>query len=193
MNTNEFNKEYFVIGRANNSNHPLLTVKQGGEYQESEEFIQNPDIMEYRLAKPVPSKPVMADYHSSPYSVVSKKIGNELAKLNLKEVQLIPATITGKNDEQHEEYFFLHIYNYIVALDRQKSIYKWDDFLEEANPIEKIVLSEEALKAIPLEERLVFRLRENFMFELFHKSIVDAIMATNPEGIQFTKVEDYHI
>ena len=191
MNTNEF--DYYVIEITNDSNYPLLTVKQGGEYQESEEFIQNPDIMEYRLAKPVPSKPVMADYHSSPYSVVSKKIGNELAKLNLKEVQLIPATITGKNDEQHEEYFFLHIYNYIVALDRQKSIYKWDDFLEEANPIEKIVLSEEALKAIPLEERLVFRLRENFMFELFHKSIVDAIMATNPEGIQFTKVEDYHI
>jgi hypothetical protein len=193
MNTNEFNKEYFVIGRANNSNHPLLTVTKGGGYEEDEEYVENPKLMEYRLGKPVPAKPVMVDYHSSPYSVVSKKIYDVLTGLNLKDIQLIPATITGKNDELYENYWFLNIYNNLAVLDREKSKYDWNDFLEVANPIEKLVLSGELLNDIPLEDRLVFRLEENTTFEIFHKSVVDAIMATNPEGIQFTKVEDYHI
>ena len=193
MSTNEFNKEYFVIGRENNNDYPLLVVKQGGKYEREYEYVDDIQPMLYRLGEPVPSKPIMVDFHSSSCSIVSQKISDVLKNLNIKGLQLIPATIEGKNNELHEDYWFLNIYNKLQALDMDKSVYNWSNFLKLANPIEKLVLNEELLSGIPLEERLIFRLEENKVFEIYHKSVVDAIMTTNPEGIQFTKVEDYHI
>jgi len=193
MSTNEFNKEYFVIGRENNNDYPLLVVKQGGKYEREYEYVDDIQPMLYRLGEPVPSKPIMVDFHSSSCSIVSQKISDVLKNLNIKGLQLIPATIEGKNNELYENYWFLNIYNKLQALDMEKSVYNWSNFLKLANPIEKLVLNEELLSGIPLEERLIFRLEENKVFEIYHKSVVDAIMTTNPEGIQFTKVEDYHI
>ena len=193
MNTNEFNKEYFVIGRENNNNYPLLVVKQGGKYEREYEYVDDIQPMLYRLGEPVPSKPIMVDFHSSSCSIVSQKISDVLRNLNIKGLQLIPATIEGKNNELHEDYWFLNIYNKLKVLDMDKSVYRWSNFLKLANPIEKLVLNEELLNSIPLEERLIFRLEENKVFEIFHKSVVDAIMETNPEGILFTSVADWHI
>ena len=193
MSTNEFNKEYFVIGRVNNNQHPLLTVTKKGGYEEDEEYVENPESMEYRLGSPIPKQPKMVDYHSTPCSVVSQKIHDVLEKLNINGLQMISAIITGKDSELYENYWFLNIYNKLAVLDKEKSKYDWNDFLEVANPIEKLVLSEELLNDIPLEERLIFRLEENTTFEIFHKSVFDAIMETNPEGILFTSVADWSI
>ena len=107
-------------------------------------------------------------------------------------VQLIPATITGKDNVLYEDYFYLHIYNIYELLDRDLSVYDWDDFIEQAEDIEKIVISKN-IEKIPLKERLIFKLKEDPTFEFYHKSVVDAIMTTNPEGISFTKVEDWNI
>lgn len=185
------NEEYFVIGRVNNNNYPLLVVKQGGRYERECEYVDDIHPMLYRLGEPVPPKPIMVDFHSSSCSIVSQKIGNVLGEINIKGLQLIPATIEGKNNELYENYCFLNIYNKYPALDMDKSVYSWDDFLELANPIEKIVLNEEFLNSLPLEERLIFRLKENSVFEIYHKSVVDTVMAINPEGILFTKVSDW--
>ena len=193
MSTKEFDKEYFKIGRINNNDYPLITSTENGYYEDEDEFIDDPETVEYRIAAPIPKNPVMVDYHKSPSSVISQKIHDVLEKLNLKDIQMIPATISGKDNEVFENYWFVNVYNRIPAVDRKKSDYSWNDFLEIANPIKKLVLNEELLNSIPLEDRLVFRLEENSAFEIYHKSVVDAIMATNPEGIQFTKVEDYHI
>jgi hypothetical protein len=57
--------------------------------------------------------------------------------------------------------------------------------------IDRFTLDKEVLGKIPLEERLIFRLEEDETMKLYHKSIVDAIMAVNPTGVQFTKVEDW--
>ena len=111
MNTKEFDKEYFRIGRANNNNHPLLIVKQGGKYEREYEYIDDVEPMIYRLGEPVPSKPIMVDFHSSSCSIVSQKISDVLRNLNIKGLQLIPATIEGKNNELYENYWFLNIYN----------------------------------------------------------------------------------
>ena len=193
MSTNEFNKEYFRIGRVNNNSYPILAVSNGGIYERKRNYVENPEPMEYRIKGTVPAKVSMVDFHKTPYSVVSQKIHDILAKLNIKGLQLIPATIIGKNDEKFEKYWFLNIYNKISAMDREKSTFDWDDDLSLANPIEKLVLNEKLLSGIPLEERLIFRLEENKVFEIYHKSVVDAIMATNPEGIMFTSVADWHI
>ena len=138
-------------------------------------------------------KYTIVDFHKSPYSVISRKIQDVLAGMSIGDVQFIPATITGKKNEIYEDYFYLHICNYLSVMDREHSVYDWDDFIKVASPIEKLVLDWKLLEAIPLEKRLIFRLKENDGFELFHKSVVDAIMATEPKGVRFTKVEDWHI
>ncbi|GHT11238.1 hypothetical protein FACS189426_12830 [Bacteroidia bacterium] len=187
---NEF--EYYFIGRANNPQHPLLTeYSDCPPYSYEKVRIENPQPMSYRLGKPVPRKPKMADYHSTPKSVISKKIFDVLDNMNVKGIQLIPSVIRGKNDEIYENYWYIHIINRYPALDREKSIYTWDDFIEVASPLKKVVLNEDFLKTIPLEERLVFYLKENGVKQLFHKSVVDAIMATNPEGVAFYNVKEW--
>lgn len=66
------------------------------------------------------------------------------------------------------------------------------DVLGSVDDIEKMILDEKILSAIPLKKRLIFRLGEHSGFELFHKSVVDTIMEQQPEGIHCVKVEDYH-
>jgi hypothetical protein len=57
--------------------------------------------------------------------------------------------------------------------------------------IKQYILDNTILKDIPIEERLVFRLSENASMRIYHKTIVDKILAENPKGIKFTKVEEY--
>ena len=64
------------------------------------------------------------------------------------------------------------------------------DEYNKANPIEKLVLNKQFLSEIPLEKRLIFKLKENSTFEIFHKLVVDKIMSANPVGVQFTKVSE---
>ena len=193
MNTNEF--EYYFIERENNDQYPLLTADTGcPPYLRKKEYIENPETMKFRLGKPVPRIPKMVDYHSAIYPVVSQKIYDVLAPMNIKGIQLIPAIITGKKmvifNGIYENYWFINICNKYPALDREKSECHWDS-MGVAYYMEKIVLNEEYLKTIPLEERLVFFLSENGVKQFFHKSVVDAIMATNPKGLRFYNVREW--
>lgn len=99
---NEF--EYFLLDRENNDQHPLLkTDANCPPYLRKKEYIENHEIMSFCFTKPIPCKPKMVDYHSAVYPVVSKKIYDVLAPMNIEGIQLIPATITGKNDEIYFE------------------------------------------------------------------------------------------
>jgi len=189
MNTNEF--EYYLLEWAGGNQYPLLkTDANCPPYLRKKEFIENPEKMSFALAKPIPRKPKMADYHPAPYPVVSKKIYDVLAPMNIKGIQFISAIVTGKNNEIYEDYWFLNICNQYPALDREKSDCRWDS-MGIAYLMMTIVLNEEYLKTIPLEERLVFFLSENTVKLFFHKSVVDAIMATNPEGLRFYNVREW--
>lgn len=193
MNTNnEF--EYYLIDRMNNSSYPLLEQDDDcTSYQHSKEYIENPEVMEFYLGDPVPRKPKMVDYHAMPYSIVSEKIYNVINSLKINGLQLIPSIITGKNGELYEDYWYIHIFNRYPAMDRKKSIYSWVESIQVANPIEKLFLNTKYLETIPIEDRLIFRLQENSTKQLYHKSVVDAIMDVNPEGLKFTIVKDWRL
>lgn len=183
--------EYYFIGRDNNDQYPLLVEDSNcPPYRLERVVIDKPQSMEYRLGKPVPRKPKMVDYHSAVNSVISNRIYDVLAPMNIKGVQLIPAIITGKKNEIYENYWYVHICNYLPALDREKSVCDWDS-MGVAYYMQSIKLNEEYLKTIPLEERLVFYLSENRVKQFFHKSVVDVIMATNPEGLRFYNVREW--
>lgn len=183
--------EYYILRRENNDSYPLLRSTTNADYEFDDNFIEDANIIEYTLGRPIPKKPIMVDYHKTPYSVISDKIANEIK--GVYGVQLISAIITGKDKELYENYFYLHIHNHLPVLDREKSVYTWIERRQRANPIEKLYLNNDLLSAIPLEKRLVFRLKENSTFEIFHKSIVDKIIATEPKGLLFVNVEDWHI
>ena len=192
MDTNEF--DYYIIGMSGIANAPLLIEDEDCPYYiTNEQYVENPERMFFCLGAPIPRNPLMVDYHPVPYTVVSKKICDILQPLSIKGIQLIPATITGKNNELYEDYFYLHIYNIYPLLDKGLSNFsKWNETLDEAIGLSKIVLVKEKLDEISLENRLILKLREKDTFELYHKSVVDAIMATNPEGIVFTSLADWN-
>jgi hypothetical protein len=86
--------------------------------------------MFFCFGKPIPKKPIMADYHSEPSSVVSDKIYNVLNDLNIKGLQLIPATIRGNKKEEYPNYWFLHITNFISEIfDKEKSVFRLNNLV----------------------------------------------------------------
>jgi hypothetical protein len=190
---NEF--EYYVIDSAEDQAYPLLKCDsdsyhtQKYVYDNKENEIPNPLEMEFTFSKPYPRKPVIGDYFSQTESIVSEKIKNVLEPLKIKGIQLIPATVTSNKGDLYEGYYYIHIYHRIKAMDMKNSVY--EQLSGGSYSVDRFTLENDILAEIPLEERLIFKLKESPTKKLYHKSIVDAIMAVNPIGVQFTKVEDW--
>ena len=184
--------EYFRIYRENSTIYPRITSIKNGEYQYSKNIIKTPHPMEFVVKSSGNRKYKVVDFHRSPYSVVSKKVYDVLCQINIDNIQYIPATIIGKKEEHYENYYYIHICNYLSVMDMEKSVYKWNKITKTAE-IEKLYLDKIILERIPLEKRLIFKLKENEVFEIFHKSIVDKVMETNPEGLHFSGILGWHI
>jgi hypothetical protein len=190
---NEF--DYYLIERKGDKAYPLIAGTSGSahtyEYLEKRgEYIENPQKMEFSFCKPIPRKPVIGDYFSETESVVSEKIKNVLESMHIKGIQLIPAKVESNKGDIYENFYYIHIYNIIEAMDKENSKFEYE---YEMYYIDSFTLDNKVLEKIPLEERLVFKLKEDITMKLYHKSVADAIMATNPEGVQFIKVEDWRL
>jgi hypothetical protein len=187
--TREF--EYYRINRKNDDAIPLLDQDDGcPNYLYQENRIANPEPMLFQIGDPIPRRPKMADYHASPSSVISKKIFDVLEPQNIEGIQLLPSIIRGKNDELFHNYWAIHIFKRIKCVDDKLS----DCIVKSIrlSRVKKLVLDKKILESIPLNKRLIFRLKEDFAYQLFHVSIVESIMAVNPEGIRFTNIEKWH-
>jgi hypothetical protein len=148
--------------------------------------------MEFVFRAPIPRKPVIGDYFAAGgNSVISKKIADIMLPMNIKGIQLIPATVKSNKGVIYEDFFFVYIHHYIEAMDKEKSKFEVSSSGSGVYFIDSFRLDEKVLKEIPLEERLVFKLKESGTKNLYHRSVVDAIMATAPEGVQFIKVENW--
>ena len=183
--------EYYLIGSDGNPDAPLLngSGKDAFLFGDAPVKIDKPIRLSYR--PPVPKKPCMIDYHSMPDSVVSRKICNVLEPINIKGIQLVPAVINGKDDDLFEDYWIIYIYNRIACMDMERSVYETNRRGKIIN-IERLFLSRKALAEIPLEDRLVFSLKEDISFCIYHKSVVEAIMSVNPEGVMFYPIEEWY-
>lgn len=184
--------DYYVITISNEESIPLLTEDdEGPRYFHKKMEIENPELMKFKIGLPIPKKPMMADYLSTPDSVISKNIYRVLEPLKIKGIQLIPAVVRDqKRDKLYEDYWAMHIINRIKCVDVDLS----DCEIQKRTLayVKKIVLDKKVLKEIPLEDRLIFRLEEDISYQLFHKSIVDAILSVTPTGVRFIAIEDYN-
>ena len=193
---NEF--EYYLIGSDYKPTTPLL---RGDDDQDTlflsneEPISQINELMKLCFNSPIPKKVIMTDYHSLPNPVVSKKIAEVLQPINIYGIQLLSAEIrNNKTNEIYTDYFVVYVYNSIKCLDMKNAIYTIDEDEDEdaIESITKLVLDKEILSKIPLVKRLVFLLAEVRSMRIYHKSIVDAIMAVNPKGVVFTPIEEWY-
>lgn len=132
------------------------------------------------------SNPKTADYHYFNYLVFSKKITKILHRLNLPGIEYLPAEITDKKGNIYSNYNIIHICNRIPCMDKERSAWRAPLFdKEKVMAIDILTLDSEKLNAVPLSDRRLFNLSECPAYTLFHKSIVDSILASKPTGLKF--------
>lgn len=197
---NEF--DYYLIGNSFKGGRvPLLEVDDsvdpsGTDFLDFYNKVPADYAAHLCFGPPVPSNPsldVDGLALGDKCCVFSEKIYNAVYPHHFKGLQFVPAVIRGMKDEKISGFYIANIYRILPSFDQEQSIYKrvnkltgkWDG-------IKKIVLDKERLSKIPVEDRLVFVAEEKPAFVLYHKTIVDAIMSTNPEGITVTPVEEWH-
>ena len=181
----DYNQEYFFLQEKGN-NYPLISYVDwpDGDIAFLEAPYKENKIIPFKFRDPLPSKPEIADLHACSYKmIVSQRIKMQLEEMNLKEVQFIPATIYNQAGEIVEGYYIIHIYHFIQAMDKEKSDWEEDSNPEQAYSIDELVLDNEKLDKIPLEDRLVFALKEHPLTTVYHRSVIDRILALQPIGV----------
>lgn len=183
-------EQYFRLHRSNDNSVPLLDLSPDSPsylYQESK--IDNPEVMIFQISSPVPRKPLYADFlTTSPNSIVGKEIYSVIAPLEIFGIQLLPAEIHHKNNVA-PNYWAIHIYNAIECLNLEAS--NCEVYEDSIDMVEKIVLDQEKLKLIPLQQRLIFSMKEDESYQLFHVSIIEKMLETNPSGLRMVDIEDW--
>ncbi|WP_410478110.1 imm11 family protein [Myxococcus sp. MxC21-1] len=183
--------DYFVLERAGDSSVPLLKWRQeSGEFRKGRAVVGQ-EAVQLQLLDPAPAEPKMVDHHALPDPVVSTRIRNVLRKFELHDVQLIQAVVWIGNDVY--VYWLVHIFNEVRCLDEEKSEVIRSPSRRFIHSIERLVLMEEVLAAIPLKERRVFALAESPSVNLFHREVVEEILALTPavEGLRFVPAAEW--
>jgi hypothetical protein len=180
---------YYVVGRAGSNRYPLLEWEENGSRYSRMQPVNDGKTVQLRLGSPVPASPVMVDYHSLPRPVVSQRLRDVLAAQPLVGVQLVPADVRVRGDDVRR-YYLVHVYQRIAAINRERSVLDIG-VLEKVLGIQHLVLDMEKIAQVPLEQRLVFRLWESPSVHLFHESVVNAVLALQPEGIRFTPADGW--
>jgi len=190
------NDEYYFIGSSvekdflgypKASYASLVETEDSQGYPNQKGFIENPQMTYYRFGKGSPLSNKLSDYSFAACdTVVSKKIYDVLAPMNIHGVQFLPATVRGRWRKIKGQYY-VHVINEYDVIDENKSE------LDRSSvgfimSIKKLVLNEDILTAIPLEERLIFGTKGYSVEKLYHKTIVDRVMSINPKGIGFYKI-----
>jgi hypothetical protein len=172
--------DYYIIDSKDDEMYPLIDIR-GRDNRE------NPTLIDIEIGDPVPRKPVMADYLQGSECFFTAKIADIIKNLKLDYIKLIETKWVGKYKNIEEKYWCLNIDNDIEAMDKKESIFEYEF---RVYSIEKFVLDKTALKKIPLEKRLIFVLTEDMSNVVFHKSVIDLIMAVNPTGLEFKPIEE---
>jgi len=188
--TNEF--DYYLIDRNNWEAYPLIEITNFDE-------LDYTTFMYIQFASPIPRNPVLADFLLGLYLpsfgyYFSRRIANAIEKMNIYGIRFISTELTDPKGNVSNDYFCLDVTNRIAAMNQEKSEYKFKDYIHDDSvnreySIDKFVLDKVALKQTPLEKRLVFLLEEAGEEIVLHKSVVDAIIAEKPTGIQFHHLE----
>jgi len=120
------------------------------------------------------------------WPVVSKRVCKVLEELRLYGVDLHPTRITTRKGERLCDYKLVHVWNKLRCIDRERTQAIWYEYPENSIREEfSLRLDREVMAQTPLERRLVFRLAEFGPTVVFHRTVVEQLMAIRPTGIMF--------
>ena len=187
-----YDDQYYFEMRSGSDNYPLLNwAKNNFDATEFDrlEPIEVDVLLNLTIGPPEPEHPEFVDFHKLPEPVYHKRIRDVLEKMDIKGIQLFEAQI-WEGEIAHPDYYIMNVFNVISCMHRDRSKYEEEGM---STFIDKLSLDEEVLDKIPEDERLIFIIEEDYGKYLFHQRVVDAIMAINPKGIRFTRVDQWGI
>ena len=117
---------------------------------------------------------------------LSKRIVMEAGLQYTYGINWVPAYL--KNEKINREYLFINYLQQLKCADLEKSQYSYVDSWGGLTGLEKLVLDEKLLSKTPLNQRLIFMMEESVGI-LYHISVVERIMATNPINTTFKSCE----
>ena len=187
-------KLYYVHHRANDDHHPLAAslerIRRSGALMRTAPIGDGVSPFRFKYGAMGSSTPKLADHHSYTSSpLVSDRIKNAIAPLNIKTVEFVPAQIEHK-DDIFRAFWVMHPLAKLNVVDLVRSDIKLSTDGAFLN-IRRLCLDEEKINKIPLEERLFFRVEHRASLFMWHCSLVHAVRAVNPSGIQFYDAEGY--
>lgn len=188
---NDLNNEYYVLYPDNNSNYPSIIAQLLPNSR------ARPVIGDYTLNilsdDPMPNNPEYVDYHTwGGVPVISPKFVEALKELDIYGIQNVRGTDGDVIKELKLDYYLLHIYNFIICMDMKKSVYDFNERRQSVTSVEKFTLDSEKLSQIPLEKRLVFRMKEYGVYNMFHQSVVDHLNKFDLKGMRFIPVTSWN-
>lgn len=190
-------EQYFLIEENDRQDqYPMIRLKEDNNaefYLGLPEPIKDPDTFEFEFMKPCSPMSRMADYHLYDYIVFSEKIVDVLKEINPYKIEFLEAELTDKRGNTNYDYYVMHVCNRVQCFVKEKSAWTPPAFdPNEVMSIDIMTIDMDKLEKIPLEQRLIFDLEECFAYTLFHESVVDAILATEPTNIRFVSVNAWH-
>ena len=198
MNTNEFDKEYYLVNVDGASNHPLLTWGDTDDelfiypkpVDEDHEDLELP--LKIKFSKPYPKQPEFVDIlFLDGDLVVSEKVKLCLEKINIYGVQFFPVEIETDKKKKVDKYYLFHAWNRISAVD--KNNYVGGDINEwgRIQGLDKFSLDKNVIESIFLDKRLIFHLGESTSNILIHKNVYDVLKAENVTGFSFFRIDEW--
>jgi len=186
--------EYYIIQRTNNDNYPLFSWDQFENEYGLGKPVEYQEPVKFRLGDPLSPNFEWVDYHVAPEPIVSKIIVDALLPLDLYGIQFVPAKVRNPKDPFSEvkDYWFMHVWNQIACLDKEKSEIDYDEVDGQIWDIDKLVLDDKTLSLFELRKRQIFELTEDNSVLLLHQTVKDAIESANPKGCRFFKATDWH-
>jgi len=190
-----FDNEYYLMERENNEHNPLFTMDDEctvgydafhGNYPVR---LGENDHLIYTMKPPIPEQPQLADYLVTPRPIIDVKIKQILESITLSGCQYFPTSVRF-DGKLHDNYYFWHIYLEIACLHMARSNTKQ---IGSRLTVRAISLDETILNHISESGCWVFRLAESTSRILVHESVVEKVMAINPTGIRFIRVDEWNI
>lgn len=181
---------YFILISSFEKNVPRLVISdESPDYLYEKGPIEDPNRLIFELGDPVPRKPVFVDFHQATHSVISSKAAEILKSFQARNVQFLPLSIKLRNQNLND-YWVIHSFSQLAALDHKNSVCEIKR--RRLANVKKLKLDTSKLSSIPLEERLIFRMEEDYSYELFHESIVEGLALHTLRGLRFIPLEEWN-
>ena len=197
MKYNEFDEEYYIMDVSGADNYPNLAFCKSSaafSYAEPIKEVELPIQTKFSKTTRPPKNPKFVDALFLKGNIaISKRVFEEFENLNLYGLQMLPIEITTPKEEIVKDYYVMHIWNEIAAVDKNNYVGDEPDGYGGICGLESFSLDEKNMINTPIEKRLIFKLAESTSIMLVRQSVYDAIQSLNPEGFSFWKVSEWNI